>query len=926
MNEKIIIIDGNAIIHRSFHALPTTLTTKDGIITNAAYGFASFLIKALAEIKPHYAILTLDRKSPTFRHVAYDKYKATRVKAPQELYDQIPMVKKIATAFSLPIFELDGYEADDLIGTIAHNINKSDPKKEVIIMTGDLDTLQLVNKKTKVYTISRGLSDPILYDADKIKERFNLLPEQLIDLKALKGDASDNIPGVAGIGEKTAIELLENFSTLDNIYKNINSPLIKARTKELLLNGKETAYLSKELGTICLEAPIQFDLPEAEIKNFDKNLINDVFSELEFKSLLARVLNLNFTKSRQEENVDKFTRNAKEFKYKLIDDENSFNSFLSELKKQKTIALDTETNSLDYLSAKLLGISFSWKENEAYFVNLRTNSNTATLFDNQNNKDITPWMTELKKVIEDESVEKIGHNIKYDLQVLKNYGLEVKGKIFDTMLASYLLNPENRQHNLDSLSFSELNWEKISSDDLFLDKKQKKDFTTVDLDKLSLYSCEDADCTFKLKNVLEKKLKQNNLKELFENIEIPLIKILANMERNGILLDINFLKNLSLQINTTIEEIKKNVFKLADKEFNLNSTKQLKEILYENIKIDTQGLKKTKTGFSTASDELEKIKHLHPIIESIQNYRELNKLTSTYIDALPQLINTKDKRIHTSFNQTITATGRLSSSEPNLQNIPTKTDLGHKIRQAFTAPDGFLLLSLDYSQIELRVMAHLSEDKNLISAFKNNLDIHRSTAANINKIKLEEVSDDLRQQAKAINFGVLYGQGPHGLSQNANISYQQARDFINKYFATYTGVTKFIEETIKSAQEKNYTETMFGRKRMIPEINSSEIMKKKTAERMAINSPIQGSAADILKLAMKKIFSDIAEINQEKSDIKMLLQVHDELIFEVQADKIDYYCSKIKNIMETVVELKVPLIAEAYQGKNWGQMEKIINK
>lgn len=927
MNERIIIIDGNAIIHRSYHALPTTMTTKDGTITNAAYGFAVFLIKALSELKPHYAILTLDKKAPTFRHLTYDKYKATRIKAPQELYDQIPMIKEIATAFSLPIFELDEYEADDLIGTISTRINKSNPKKEVIIMTGDLDTLQLVNTKTKVYTMSRGLSDPILYDTEKIKERFKLTPNQLIDLKALKGDPSDNIPGVAGIGEKTATELLENFSNLDNIYKNLDSPKIKARTKELLIQGKEMAYLSKDLGTISLQAPIKFDLKQAKIKNFDKNLINNIFSKLEFQSLLSRVLNLNFAKNRQEVEFDKFTRNENNFKYQLINDEKKFQTFLQEIKKQKSIALDTETDSLDSLSAKLLGMSFCWKKEEAYFINLRDNQidsqKIASLFDKKNENQANPWLIKLKKVIENEKIEKIGHNIKYDLQVLKNYNIEIKGKLFDTMLASYLLNPENRQHNLDSLSFSELNWEKINSDDLFTDKKQIKNFSEVDLEKLSLYSCEDADCTFKLKDILIKKLKENNLIELFNNIEIPLIKILANMERNGILLDIDFLKKLSQQINSSIEEIKEKIFKLAQEEFNINSTKQLKEIIYEKMKISPQGLKKTKTGFSTASDELEKIKHLHPIIESIQDYRELNKLTSTYIDALPQLISKKDQRIHTIFNQTITATGRLSSSDPNLQNIPTKTDLGHKIRQAFTAPKGKLLLSLDYSQIELRVMAHLSKDKNLLSAFQNNLDIHRSTAANINKIKLEEVSDELRQQAKAINFGILYGQGPHGLSQSANIPYQQAREFITKYFSTYTGVKKFIEKTIKSASEKNYTETILGRKRMILEINSSEIMKKKSAERIAINSPIQGSAADIIKLAMIKIFEEIKEINQSESDIKMLLQVHDELIFEIKEDKINYYYPQIKKIMEEAIKLNVPLIAEVYQGKNWGQMEKI---
>lgn len=914
MENRIIIIDGNAIIHRSFHALPTTLRTKDGKITNAAYGFASFLIKALSELKPSHAVLTLDKKGPTFRHEKYDKYKATRIKAPQELYDQIPMVKKIAQSFSLPIFELDGYEADDLIGTISKNIDKKYPEIETIIITGDMDTLQLVSKKTKVYTMSRGLSESILYDEKKIIERFDLKVEQLIDFKALRGDPSDNIPGVAGIGEKTAVELLQNFSNLDNIYQNINNPKIKERIRGLLLKNKEMAYLSQNLATINLEAPIKFDLEESKIKKIDKNLINSTFSELEFNSLLPRILNLNFLKNENEENVDKFTRNKKEFNYQLIDNDKNFQLFLKKIKSKKTITLDTETTSLNPLKAELLGISFCFKENEAYFINLKTINQKVSLFDIKKDH---PYLAELKKIIEDEKIEKIGHNIKYDLQVLKNYNINIGGKIFDTMIASYLLNPENRQHNLDSLSFSELNWEKINSNDLFPDKKIN--FSEIETEKLSLYSCEDADCTFKLKKILEEKLIKKNLLKLFQEIETPLIKILANIERNGILLDVDFLKNLGKNIIKTIEKIKKEVYILAKEKFNINSTKQLKEILYTKLAISSKEIRKTKTGHSTANEELEKIKHLHPIIKLIQEYRELSKLMSTYIESLPELIDQKDKKIHTSFNQTITATGRLSSSDPNLQNIPTKTELGNKIREAFISPEGKKFLSLDYSQIELRVMAHLSNDKNLISAFNNKLDIHKATAATINKIKLEEVDDDLRQQAKAVNFGVLYGQGPHGLSQNANIPYQQAKDFIDKYFKIYSNVKKFIDQTIESARKLGYTKTMFGRIRTISEINSSEIMKKKSAERMAINSPIQGSAADIIKIAMIKIFEEI----KNKDDIKMILQIHDELIFEVDENKIDYYYPKIKNIMENIIKLKVPLISEVYEGKNWGKMNKI---
>ncbi|MFA5420887.1 MAG: DNA polymerase I [Patescibacteria group bacterium] len=923
MKEKLIIIDGNAIIHRSFHAIPGKLTTKDGRMSNAAYGFASFLIKSLTEIKPQYAVLTLDKKGPTFRHEKFKEYKATRVKAPQELYDQIPMTKEISSAFDIPIFELSGYEADDLIGTISKKINEKFPNIEVIIITGDMDTLQLVNNKTKVYTMSRGLSDSVLYDEEKVKERYGISAKQLIDYKALRGDPSDNIPGVSGIGEKTASELIRNFSDLDGVYKNIGDDKIKERTKDLLRAGENMAHLSKDLSTIKLDVPIDIKIEDLKINNFDKNKINQTFSELEFKSLLPRILNIKEGQTSE----DKFKRNENKFKYKLIKTEEDFKTFIKEIKKVESFAIDTETDSLKALNANLLGLSFSWKENEAYFIDLKVKHNKddkeikkPSLFDVQkketNEKD--KWLKELKEIIEDERKEKIGHNIKYDLQVLLNYDIEIRGKIFDTMIASYVLNPENRQHGLDSLSFSELGWEKISSKELIGDDKKIINFEDVDLEKLSNYSCEDADYTFKLSKIFKERLKKEKLEEVFNKIEIPLIKILSDMERNGISLDSQFLKNLGKKLTKDIKELEEKCFELAGERFNLKSPKQLKEILYEKMDLMQKGIKKTKTGYSTAFDELEKIKHLSPIIQLIQGHRELSKLNSTYIESLPKMVY-NDNKIHTNFNQTIAATGRLSSSDPNLQNIPNKTEIGHKIRQSFISSQNWKLLSIDYSQIELRVMAHLSGDAKLTKAFKEGQDIHTFTAASINNIKLEEVSDKLRQQAKAINFGIIYGQGPHGLSQTAQISYQEARDFIDKYFKIYSGVKKYSDKIIKNAEKNLYTETLMGRKRPIPEINSSEIMKKKAAERMAINSPIQGTAADILKLAMIEIHKEI----KEKEDIKMLLQVHDELIFEVRSDKVEEYCENIKKIMENIINLNVPLTVNAYSGNNWGQMDEL---
>ncbi len=923
---KLIIIDGNALIHRSFHALPPTIRTKKGVLVNAVYGFTSFLLKALNEFHPEYVVLTLDMKGPTFRHEEYSAYKATRVKAPDELYEQIPYVKKVAEAFNIPIFELSGFEADDLIGTICQQTEKN-KNLERIIITGDMDTLQLVNAKTKVYTMSRGLSDSVLYDGVRVAERYaGLKPEQMIDYKALRGDPSDNIPGVKGIGEKTASDLLNDFKTLDGVYKAAMSgnPKIKGRILDLLKEHKDEAYLSQHLATINLEAPIKFSLDEIEFSNFKLENVLNLFSELEFRSLLVKVKELrdNINKThdnKPETNIDneierkkanergsgesKFARNAKRFNYKLIDNDKKFVSFLTKLKTQKTFTLDTETSGLDTITAELLGISFSWKEGEAYFV----------LADKKRLSDLKPILTNPK-------IKKCGHNLKFDWRVLKNQGIELQGLEFDTMIASYLLNPGNRQHNLDSLVFTELGFEKISKVNLADTQPSQLsiDFKALDPEKLSLYSCEDADFTNRLVKILEKKLKTENLSELFKKIEMPLIPVLGEIENTGIKVEVEPLNILNHEVGLKLVKLEKEIHKLAKTKFNINSTKQLKEILFEKLAIPSDNIKKTKTGFSTAEDELEKLNDLHPIIPLLRDYRELNKLQTTYLNALPTMIHEKTGRIHTSFNQTITATGRLSSNDPNLQNIPTRTEEGRNIRTAFVAETGFELIGFDYSQIELRLAAHMAGDKKMIAAFKNNEDIHTATAAEINDVKLNEVTKNMRREAKAINFGILYGQGPHGLSQSAGIPYWQATEFIKKYFLAYPSVKKMVANSIKEAQKTSYALTLFGRKRPLPEINSTMPMVRKSAERMAINTPLQGTAADLIKMAMIQV-ADLIKGHEES--IRMLLQVHDELIFEVKKDKLDYYAPKIKAIMEGVLKLRVPIIVDESIGKNWGELK-----
>jgi len=974
---KLLIIDGNALIHRSFHALPATMMTKSGEITNAVYGFIMILLKSLKDVKPEYVALTLDKKGRTFRHEAFDDYKAHRVAAPMELYKQIPRIKEFARALNIPIYEMSGYEADDLIGTISRKV---DGEVEKIIVTGDLDTLQLVNDHTKVYTMSHGLSDSVIYDEQKVRERFDGLgPDQMIDYKGLRGDPSDNIPGVPGIGEKTAIELLTKFRTLDGVYeylenrqqttdnrRNKNKKTeeeIKPRIADLLVNNKKQAYLSQKLARIECAAKIDFDLNETKFGEFNKEKIIKLFSELEFKSLIPRIKEIGtkdggIAAGDESPAEDKFERNKKTFKYWLVDDEKKFEKFITILKKQKIFCLDTETSGFDAHCSSLLGVSFSWKEGEAWFIKVKNQANKTcvksarnlNLFANPETEDAFPAAvsgkdglelktitTALKAILSDPKIKKTGHNIKFDYKILKMSDMETTGIYFDTMIASYLLNPGGRQHGLDALTLAEFGFEKISKEDLLGKGKIKIGFSEIDAEKLSLYSCEDADFTFRLFKKLKKELPDRGQEKLFHEIEMPLVPVLADMELAGIKIDARFLGNMEEKIKKEIAKLEEKIWKLSGGKFNINSTKQLKEVLFINLGISTLGVGKGKTGFSTSADELFKLKDKHPIIRPLMEYRELSKLQNTYVKALPELINEKTGRVHTSFNQSVTSTGRLSSTEPNLQNIPIRTELGREIRKAFIAEPGFSLLSADYSQIELRLAAHASGDKKMLKAFKEGLDIHSATAAEINNLPLDKVTPEMRREAKAVNFGIIYGQGPRGLSESADIPYDRAKEFISGYFNVYADVKKYIDKSIESAREKGFAETIFGRKRYLPEINSPAIQIKKAAERMAINMPLQGAAADMIKIAMINIsrilnehetnnsesVSGVKNTNKKNTEIRMLLQVHDELLFEVREDKIQEWSKIVKNAMEDVAKLKVPIIVDIKAGKNWGEMEKI---
>lgn len=909
-----IIIDGNALLHRAWHAIPP-LTTKSGKIVNAAYGFTSILLKVLKDLRPCFIAVTFDTKAPTFRHKEFKEYKAQREKQPDELYEQIPIVKEIVKSFGFPIFEASGFEADDLIATLEKKIHKINSSTEIVIVTGDLDTLQLVDKHTKVYTLKRSINDTITYDLKAVKDRYNLGPEQLIDYKALYGDPSDNIPGVKGIGEKTAKELIAQFGSLENLYNNLDKINLRSshRVRKLLKQYRDDAFLSKRLVTLISDIPLKLDFKKSRITTFDQDKIHKVFSKYEFKSLLNRVFDLSTEKKKQQSLFLEPLETSKvkkmdDTRYVLVRTESDFKKFLTELKKQKEFVFDTETTSLDPLKAKLLGISFSWKKHEAYYVPV-------------NHTKGKKFIEELRQLFTDSRVKKNGHNLKFDIAVLETAGIKIKGIYFDSMIASYVLNPGTRGHSLDNLSFVELGHQMIPIETLIGKGTSQISMEQVPLEKLYEYACEDADITWQLIQKLKPRLKKKTLDKLFHTIEMPLVKVLAKMERNGVKIDVKFLDKMGKELEKKIVELEKRIQKIAGVAFNVNSPIQLKEVLFEKLKISSFDIRKTKTGlFSTASSELEKLKDNHPIVPLIIKHRELSKLKNTYLDAIPKLVDPKTSRVHTSYNQTITSTGRLSSSDPNLQNIPIRTELGEKIRHAFIADNGYMFISADYSQIELRIVASLSNDKKMIEIFKRGEDIHKATAAAINKLPLQKVTKEMRYAAKEVNFGILYGMGAYGLSRRTGITVSEAQRFIDSYFSTFSGVKAYIEKTLDEARKKGYVKTLFGRIRYIPEIHSGIFQVRSAAERMAINMPIQGTAADLIKIAMINIDKHLEEKYKPEYS-KMILQVHDELVFEVREDLVDEVSEMVKTDMEMAGagRIKVPIKVDIRISKSWGE-------
>jgi len=896
---KLVLIDSNALVHRAFHAIPGLKNSK-GEILNAVYGFSLIFLNMIKELKPTHIIATFDIKKETFRHKKLESYKAKRLKQPDELYNQIPKIKEVLAAFEVPILEKEGYEADDIIATLVQKFkNQID---EIIIVTGDLDALSLASENVKIFTMKQGLTKTEIYDQSRVFERYGFKPENLKEYKGLRGDASDNIPGVRGIGEKTGKDLIAKYQNLETIYKNLDK--ISPRIKKLLNEQKEQAFLSREVGELDSNVPIKITLAEAIFEITNRQKIVDVFQEYEFKSLLSKI------PQKEIKNHDLFSSSQESVpshqnKYKLIKTEKDFKELILNLNQAKEIAYDVETKTLDMVTGELIGVSFCWKENKAAYLPWSISKNQ---------------FQEIKKILENPKIKKIGHNLKYDWAIMKKEGINVKPLYFDTMIASYLSNTQTRIHNLDQVAFVELGYESQSIEELIGKGKEQINLDQVEIEKVGQYSAEDADISFKIYKKLAPKIKSENLKELFYNIEMPLVKILGQMEILGIKLDQKFLKNLNSKITKKINLLKSKIHHIAGKDLNINSTQQLRKVLFEKLQIDTSEIKRTKTGYSTAASELEKMRGKHKIIDLICQYRELTKLKNTYLDALPKLINPKTKRIHTSFNQTITTSGRLSSSDPNLQNIPIKTDLGNEIRKAFIADKNSLILSADYSQIELRLAAHFSKDEKMIQAFKNNEDIHSTTASEIFSKSITKITKKERRIAKTVNFGILYGISAYGLSQSLRISREEASQIIDIYFLKFPRIKTYCDSIIEQARNDNYISTLFNHKRYLPEINSGMVNMKNAAERMAINHPIQGTASEIVKLAMIKIDQENLANSKES---KLLLQVHDELVFEIKKNKINDLAPKIKKAMESFQKFKVPLVVDLEIGKNWGNLKKI---
>ena len=882
----LFLIDGSSYIYRAYFALPH-LSNSSGLPTNAVYGFTTMLLKVINDYKPDYLAIAFDTPAPTFRHEVYQEYKANRPEMPDNLIPQIPYIKAVVEGFNIPILEKEGFEADDLLATIS----KAEEKKgmEVIIVSGDKDLLQLVSKHTIVLDTMKNKK----FDSKGVIDRLGVEPEKATELLGLVGDSSDNVPGVPGIGKKTAIKLIEEYGDIASLLNNLEK-ISHKKTKENLIKFGDQALLSKQLVTLDTEVPLEYKVENFKTSAPHEEKLKAVFKELEFTKLLKE-----FTQKSPPSHDG----------YYLITSEEAFKKVLSHLWETKECALNLITNSPDPMRAKPVGISFAYNADQACYIPL-TDEKVG-----EEKRLNTKWVfTQLKPLLEDESVKKFGHNSKHDLIVFKRYGIKLKGIACDTMVASYLLNPSKHNHTLEDIALDFFDQKITTYKEVVGSGKKELPFDQVEINQAINYACERSNLTLKATKLLLNKLSQEGFSELFHQVELPMLEVLATMQTNGVKINTGYLKTISREFEGILNTSMEKIYQMAGEEFNINSPQQLGKILFERLNLP--GAKKTKTGYSTEIGVLTKLAKVHPLPAEILGYRSISKLKSTYVDALPSLVNPDTGRIHTSYNQTVTATGRLSSSNPNLQNIPIRSEEGRRIREAFIAEPGCIILSADYSQIELRILAHLSQDQILIESFKHNEDIHTRTAAEIFGLLPSLVTDQMRREAKVINFGIIYGMSSYGLAQELGISPKAAGAFIDNYFQKYQGVKTYIESILKEAKKKEQVTTLMKRRRFLPEINSKNMAARQFAERTAINTPIQGTASDLIKVTMISIAS---RIKQDSLKTKMIIQVHDELVFEVPEKELEVVQQMVKEEMENVVELIVPLKVGIHWGRNWSE-------
>ena len=917
-HKKLFLLDAYALIFRAYYAfIRAQIVNSKGLNTSAIYGFTATLEEILRAESPSHIAVVFDPPGPTFRHTKFPAYKANRDATPEEIKKSVPWIKKIIEAFNIPVIEVQGYEADDVIGTMAWKAR--DKGFEVYMMTPDKDFAQLVKDKVFMYKPRRSGKESEIIGTQEVKETFQVQdPRQVIDVLALWGDSSDNIPGAPGIGEKTAKKLISSYQTIENLFEHTDD--LKGRVQESILQNKEQIELSKDLATIRLDVPVEFDENKLLFEGAKKDELVNLFQELEFKTLATRVLSA-ITNKKEPSGMEQgslfqdqgsetvtisnlTTLNDIEHTYHCADSPALIEDLINELIKQPVFCFDTETTSINAIDAELVGMAFSWNKNQGWYVPVPGNRENALAV-----------VEKFRNVLENEDSLIIGQNLKYDMQVMRNYGIKFKGHVFDTMIAHYLLQPEQK-HNLDYLAEVYLDYRTIHTEELIGKKgSQQGNMRDVPIERLVDYACEDTDVTWQLYHILKDELKQNGFNSLAEKIEFPLISVLCAMEENGVMLDKEALRQFAIELQAALLELRDSIYELSGEEFNISSPKQLGEILFDKLKISSDA-KKTKTKqYSTGEEVLVRLTDKHPVVGKVLEFRSLKKLLSTYVEALPKMINPRTGFIHTSYNQAVAVTGRLSSNNPNLQNIPIREEKGREIRKSFIPRrDENVLLSADYSQIELRLMAHMSQDPLMINAFQKGEDIHTATASKIFEVPPEKVTKEQRGKAKTANFGIIYGISAFGLAQRMNIPRANAKQLIDSYFNTYARVRRYMDEMIQSGREKGYVETMLGRRRYLRDILSRNAVVRGFAERNAINAPIQGSAADIIKIAMIRI-QEILYKNKYRT--KMILQVHDELVFDVYKKELDEVKQMIIREMENAYSLSVPLLVDFGTGNNW---------